>query len=363
MIYLNLKKFFSNRYAIWGIFVAIYSFIFMMSPFVVDYSADGCKAENPEIKVSVIVPVYNTEKYLPSALDSLINQTLKDIEIICVNDGSKDNSLAVLNEYKEKDNRIKVISQPNSGVCVARNTGIENSKGEYIAFFDSDDLMVPYAYEKAYDDAIKYNVDIVNMQMTNFIDGEEIDINSFIYDNSKVKRIGRMKHQNPFYIFPDSGYVTTKLYKRSLINDNNFRFKAGVTNYEDGLFNFFVLTKTATLVHDSNVFYCYRTNRPGSAVTNFNINKIMKSGLAVANELVTNSEKFDFRKSNEWIVAKCLDINYNHIVKDAENTPEIQKEYAKEFLKIVNDNYVKKYNYKYPNWIYEQIEDIKKIAY
>ena len=222
--------------------------------------------------------------------------------------------------------------------------------------------MVPYAYEKAYDDAIKYNVDIVNMQMTNFIDGEEIDINSFVYDNSKVKRIGRMKHQNPFYIFPDSGYVTTKLYKRSLINDNNFRFKAGVTNYEDGLFNFFVLTKTAAVAHDGNVFYCYRTNRPGSAVTNFNINKIMKSGLAVANELVTNSEKFDFRKSNEWIVAKCLDINYNHIVKDAENTPETQKEYAKEFLKIVNDNYVKKYNYKYPNWIYDQIEDIKKKA-
>ena len=109
MIYLNLKKFFSNRYVTLCIFLAIYAFIFMMSPFVVDYSADGCKAENPEIKVSVIVPVYNTEKYLPSALDSLTNQTLKDIEIICVNDGSKDNSLAVLNEYKEKDNRIKIL--------------------------------------------------------------------------------------------------------------------------------------------------------------------------------------------------------------------------------------------------------------
>lgn len=90
-------------------------------------------------KVSIIVPVYNVEKYLKRCLDSLVNQTLKDIEIICVNDGSTDGSLAILDEYVRNDDRIVVINQENSGQSVARNRGIDVAKGEYIGFVDSDD--------------------------------------------------------------------------------------------------------------------------------------------------------------------------------------------------------------------------------
>ncbi len=90
-------------------------------------------------KVSIIVPVYNVEKYLSTCLDSLINQTLKDIEIICINDGSTDNSLNILNEYAQKDTRIIVINKENSGPGSCRNLGIEKATGEYIQFVDSDD--------------------------------------------------------------------------------------------------------------------------------------------------------------------------------------------------------------------------------
>ncbi|MDR0726563.1 MAG: glycosyltransferase, partial [Rickettsiales bacterium] len=91
-------------------------------------------------KISVIVPIYNVEKYLAKCLDSIIGQTLKEIEIICVNDGSTDNSTQILKEYATRDNRIKVIQQKNGGLSAARNTGLKHASTELIAFMDSDDI-------------------------------------------------------------------------------------------------------------------------------------------------------------------------------------------------------------------------------
>ncbi len=93
------------------------------------------------IKVSVIVPVFNVEAYLNESLDSILNQTLNDIEIICINDGSTDNSLNILETYAKKDKRIKIISKENEGQGVARNVGLDDAQGEYISFVDSDDFI------------------------------------------------------------------------------------------------------------------------------------------------------------------------------------------------------------------------------
>ena len=92
-------------------------------------------------KISVIIPVYNSEKYLNECINSIINQSLKEIEIICINDGSYDNSLNILNYYKKIDNRIIIINQKNKGVNSARNSGLKIAKGEFILFFDSDDQL------------------------------------------------------------------------------------------------------------------------------------------------------------------------------------------------------------------------------
>ena len=115
-------------------------------------------AEN-NIKVSIIVPVYNVEKYLAQCLDSLINQTLKEIEIICVNDGSKDNSAKILTAYAQKYVRIKIINQTNQGLSAARNNGISVATGEYIGFVDSDDWVDIDFYKKLYSAGKKWSVE------------------------------------------------------------------------------------------------------------------------------------------------------------------------------------------------------------
>ena len=101
-------------------------------------------------KVSVIIPVYNVEKYLRKCLESVVNQTLKDIEIICVNDGSTDSSALILDEYARNDNRIKVYTQENQGQGAARNMALELAQGDYIAFVDSDDWLEVSALEELY---------------------------------------------------------------------------------------------------------------------------------------------------------------------------------------------------------------------
>ena len=113
-----------------------------------------------KIKVSVIIPVYNSEEYLEECITSILNQNLKDIEIICVNDGSTDNSPKILSKFKKYDN-VRIINQKNMGVIGARKKGLENAHGEYIAWVDSDDFIEKDMYEKMYDCANKNNLDVV----------------------------------------------------------------------------------------------------------------------------------------------------------------------------------------------------------
>jgi len=111
--------------------------------------------------ISVVIPVYNVEKYISACLDSVVNQTFTDIEIICVNDGSKDNSLKILEKYSSNDKRIKIINKENGGAASARNTGMENAAGKYIYFLDSDDYISLNALEILYNHAEKNNLDIL----------------------------------------------------------------------------------------------------------------------------------------------------------------------------------------------------------
>ena len=132
------------------------------------------------LKVSVIIPVYNVEQYLNQCLDSVINQTLKDIEIICVDDGSTDNSFKMLEEYAQKDNRIKVIHQKNKGAAAARNEGLYIAQGKYLSFLDSDDFFEIDMLEQMYNCAEKYNTDIVVCK-------SKVISNGIIKDNTNIK--------------------------------------------------------------------------------------------------------------------------------------------------------------------------------
>lgn len=128
-------------------------------------------------KVSVIIPVYNVEKYLADCLDSVVNQTLEEVEIICVNDGSTDSSESILKQYSCAYNNITVIKQENQGLSCARNAGILHARGEYIYFLDSDDRITANAMEEMYNLAHKDELDVL------YIDG------SVIYENEKLKEI------------------------------------------------------------------------------------------------------------------------------------------------------------------------------
>ena len=179
-----------------------------------------------KLKVSVIVPVYNAEKYLNRCIDSLTNQTLEDIEMIFVNDGSTDNSINILKSYKEQDKRIVIIDKANEGVSEARNQGISKAKGDYIFFVDSDDWIDLNTLENMYETAIKDDIDIVMCsyvrEFKNHSKEKFIDLNDkIIYKDLEqlhLSIIGPLDNQISKSENLDSvGTVWAKLYKSSLI--------------------------------------------------------------------------------------------------------------------------------------------------
>ncbi|MCL2128774.1 MAG: glycosyltransferase [Treponema sp.] len=178
--------------------------------------------------VSVIIPIFNSEEYLRECLDSVINQTLKNIEIICVNDGSTDNSVEILKEYEYLGKRIKVLNQNNLGAGAARNNGLKIAKGEYLAFLDSDDFYDFSVLDKAYKKAINSNADIVifNLKLLNIKNGK--------FSEAKWKFNKEYFPKNrPFSykdlssnIFKAFGHdVWNKLFKKDLIDNNNLKFQ------------------------------------------------------------------------------------------------------------------------------------------
>lgn len=184
-------------------------------------------------KLSIIVPVYNVEKYLPKCLESLIKQTLNDIEIICVNDGSMDNSLAILKEFASRDSRIRIIDNQHQGVAKTRNTGIEQSTGEYIGFVDSDDYIDIDFFEKLYNSATKSNSDIAiasilkHKNFFNIYNAKYTKEETAITIQDKIKLCEDKKH----FFF----YAWNKIYHSGFIKKNNIKFSEGQI-YEDVMF-------------------------------------------------------------------------------------------------------------------------------
>ena len=293
-------------------------------------------------KVSVIVPVYNTENYLEETLRSLENQTLDDLEIICVNDGSTDSSLAILRNHAKKDSRIKIVDQKNKGVSVARNNGIRTAKGKYIMFADSDDLLPPYACEKAFECAEIYKSDIVTLGNICFTDGEQIDLNSFSYDESNVEFHSCETYQNPYRTLKiEMSSIWNKIWKKSWLINNDVWFKEGITRGEDGLFNMIAFSNVTSVVQNNNVFYCYRQNRPNSALTTSNAKKILQSVIPCAYELLKNRYRFNFDDSDEWIVDNILSSTFARITEDL--TDDNDKIYfANKTVDVLESEFVQK---------------------
>jgi len=304
------------------------------------------------VKVSVIVPVYNSEKYLSRCIESVLNQKLKEIELLLVNDGSTDNSLEICKKYAGIDNRIKIIDKQNGGVSSARNAGIDAAKGEFIGFVDSDDWINPEMYSNMYkkvketgsdicicnffEDYFGYSIpnilkinknillkdDIINDLILNMIAPNDIDSNSM----------------------PIMGSVWRLLINRELILNNNIRFPLNIHFMEDFLFCINTFLNCSKISIDSRYYYHYCYNNISASrgyikdmykvqvdvfkqleniLQKHNLITIAKDRLklryinlciaSIINEIHNN---INFRKKYTYIKYICSDNKLNQYLKD-----------------------------------------------
>ena len=223
-----------------------------------------------DIKVSVIVPVYNTGSYLHDTLNSICTQTLRETEIICINDGSTDNSLDILKLWAEKDERISVSTHENSGLSCSRNSAMTLAKGEYIYFMDSDDLLESVALETLYNKAKEENLDVIYFDADVLYDYTELEESAPNFNYSRSRSYSEVyRGQDLFSIWYDKGeYLTSvcmAMYKRAYVAENNMKFHPGII-HEDNAFTFAGIINAERVSHIKASFF-HRRIRANSIMT------------------------------------------------------------------------------------------------
>lgn len=208
-----------------------------------------------------MIPVYNAEKYLDKCIATLLDQTLKEIEIILIDDFSTDSSREIMEKYNEMDKRIKTVyHSTNTGVSNTRNQALKMAKGEYIAFVDCDDFVAPNMYKKMYEAAIKNNADIVSTGYTKFFgEGKKNTKHPFPLETNTVINKEKMKA----YLSASNKtkllwYTWRNLFKRSLISDNKIDFDCELKTGEDSIFNLKAYCHSETLYVLEGCYYYYR---------------------------------------------------------------------------------------------------------
>ena len=216
-------------------------------------------------KISIIVPIYNAETYLSMCLESCINQTLKDIEIICVNDGSTDNSQDIVNAFAQTDHRIISIKKENGGLSSARNAGIEEATGQFVMFLDSDDYISPKACERIWLETLEAPTDIVIFGSNVFPD--KPTANNWTY--SVLTRIETKRYWmfEPGILFNEPGakpFVWRQAFRKAFLDKNGLRFDEEIKFGEDTVFQMEAFPHADYFAFISDKLYNYRWYREGS---------------------------------------------------------------------------------------------------
>lgn len=287
------------------------------------------------IKVSVIVPVYNVEKYLDKCLDSLVNQTLKDIEIIVVNDGSTDKSKQIIQSYKkEYPHLIKAITQTNKGIGYARNKGIKQSKGKYISFIDSDDFIAPDTLEKAYEHINKKQADIVVWNYYEVNEDGVIQSEKQLpkFDDANLKQMTSL-------IFSINPAPWNKLYKRTLFD--NIKFPNDRIKYED------LMTIPKVLINANKIskleksynYYLVRNNSETGTIDNrvFDILKVLENINDYTKDKLVFNEMYD-----EIAFLNIMHIMYQISNQKYSTNSHMSKKFIDKAYTFLNENF--------PNW-------------
>lgn len=217
-------------------------------------------------KVSIVLPVYNGEKYLRETLDSILNQTFADFELICVDDGSTDSAPRILEDASAKDPRVTVIHQDNSGPGAARNNGLDHATGEYVCMLDADDVYSPSMLAAMYSRAIETDADIIVCKSINFDNttGNEMESEWIVKENQLPRSNTFSPADIKDFIFTAfMGWPWDKLYRRSLIEENGIRYPP-LSNSEDLYFVFLANAKAKLISVLDETLIHHRMNRSGS---------------------------------------------------------------------------------------------------
>lgn len=232
-------------------------------------------------KISIIIPIYNVEEYLEECVNSVINQTFKDIEIICINDGSTDNSEKVAKKLAKKDKRIKYISKKNEGLSATRNLGVEEATGEYVYFLDSDDYIELDTLEKCYNFAIENNLEVVYFGADSFYDSEKLKERKSSYESYyKRKNIyevapGQILFREMLEKGEYRASIPMQFIKKSLIIENNISFIKGIIHEDEYYSLYLTMCSKASGVLNEN-FYNRRV-RENSIMTNEEVTNVRSS--------------------------------------------------------------------------------------
>ena len=285
-----------------------------------------------EIAVSVIVPIHNSEKYLRECLDSIVSQSLKSIEVICVDDGSTDGSAAILNEYKRLDPRVRVITQTQCGVSSARNHGIAAAVGEYLAFVDSDDLIDRNAYKNAYAKAKKTNADIVVFGGQSF---PGIDWR----DRGLATRNVTYRKKSIYALFYENGsspYSVNKLYRSALFH-NGCIFDETLLIGEDQALMFDLFPEVNTIVYIRGHYYHYRQHQGSTMCTmNMNMDDMLLKHVKVFQHIIASWERNALIEENGRDLAVWMIGFFNIQDKGIKNaSPELRIDVCKEIVPII----------------------------
>lgn len=262
----------------------------------IQYAHNHYKNDKTKAKVSVVLPIYNAEPYLRECLDSVINQTLKDIEVICVNDGSTDNSLNIIREYASKDKRIKYIDKPNAGYGQTMNSGIDLARGEYIGIVEPDDFIKLDMYETLYNKANKEKLDIAKANLSVF---EDKNAQRFFLDVKYM--IASDKYgvvDTPFNLqdYMNKSFNTCcALYRRGMLIENKIRYnETPGAAYQDVSFWFKTHCTAKKMVVLDEHFYMYRQDNPNQSIRNPKLGDYLIAEHAMVYEFITknNLNKF-----------------------------------------------------------------------
>jgi len=228
------------------------------------------------MKISTVVPVYNVERYLEQCIESILNQTLKDIEIICINDGSTDSSLSILKKYKKQDSRIKLIDKSNGGYGSACNRGLDIACGEFVNIAEPDDYIKNTMYEDLYNMAVENNTDIVKSAYYEFVDpndGADYSLNKIEWSRQykmPENEVFEIKDCSQLLYFHPS--IWSCIYRKDFLDKHKIRFvEAKGGGWVDNPFQIQTLCFAKRIFYTDNAYYYYRLSNPSSSSNIVNI--------------------------------------------------------------------------------------------